>query len=1595
MDVNGGKLDFTATLDNSQIVAAIEETIKRVQGLSDGTASAGEIMQEAFDGMEDSVVNAVKNIQSAIDANTAKIQEHAAKIIDLGNEYAAAMSSGDTALANEKEQLVNALLKEQDALVKENAELEERKAVIAENTVKLRETREEMTKNSDAQATLRQRIKEVKDEMAALVLQSQQEGVQLDENTGRYAELRDELGQLSDVQADLAQQAKILSNDEARIAGVINGLSGLMGGFSAVTGAVSLFAGENENLQKVMTKLQSVMAITIGLQQVQQTLNKDSAFRLTTLANIKKWWGEVEAKANAQSAASTTVDTAAKNTNTSAVNKNTAALAKNKLQRESEKLALLQSKLATEQKTLADLKNARGIDALNAKITAKGNIERLNTAIGKQQIVVSNAQAVATTAAGTAATRTAGAFKLLGTAIKSIPGIGWILAGAGLLIGMITKVIGKIKETRAAIDEMNTKIAEGATEPVSKLQELQVQWNNLGDDLEKKKKFVNENKKAFQDLGVEVNNVKDAENILINNTDAFVNAQMARAKAMALNEKAQEKTKELLKAQADLETTPKQIERTVIHRSTGTYTSYMTDNPAYDRASTKVENLKSEIKNLYQQIVDENNKAAKELENAGIKAANNAATTTVTNTTKNVSETAEQTLSKQLAATKARYEQFYAWINSGDKDTQAAARTEFADLVQQGNNYLDYLKNQRTALIEAIGSNKATEEQAAQMRVLNEQIAQETKETVLSQFEAQLQSEIQGAQSLVDMLDIIKRKREELEDGEKPTVEMSEEDKERLKQLGVEMEEQFNGNVDLLHRKMIDAQNLIQKGWEEAGDGIATLYSSLYDEDIFENGVQTQLLITPILPNGDVLSPEELDDYVYNELSGAENILDADRLGLVIHVGDGAEDGFHLHELQEEYYDIVQFWQTVDADMRKKMQASLNEASSNATERVKTLLNQYRSFADQLVDIDKKYFDDAKALEFLIANAATEEEKARLTAALEERKKAYDKERKDIQDKELQTLIATSDAYQALFNNAQKMSKQMLKSILRDAEQLRDYVEGKTTELPVGVSKELADKLKKSPEDLKELYDQILELQMKINSESGYPFANLIQGFKNLSASSKAAKKAAEETDAAAKKAAQDQADALKASGISDIIKGANEAVGALGSLGQQLIELGENIDDSGIKNLGSQISGMSQIISSALTGFASGGEIGMAVSVGITLINGLAEALFNATSSADKTEKALEQFRRQVELLNITLNEDNYSNAFGIRRFAMLTDAIKYARQALDDYNAAVNASYEGEDWGWFQRGFMSMWSQLSEQDAIDRGLTALQGMQVATNDPNWAQRFFLGQDEEYKSLADVAPQLWNEDGSFNAENARAFLESYELLTDEQRDAIQNAIDLHDKYEENIKALREYIEEVFGYLADDAIESLTDAIIHGGDAWETWKQKGSKAIEAIGEQLMYELFLATEFDKLQKKLEGIYTSNADPVEAQKLATKALEEFFNQSEGMMNAAQQFGEDWKRLAAQHGFNIWSEEDGGATSFSGAVKTVSETTASIISGQMNAMRVNQVAANDMLRQQLLTLNAIKTDTAYLRSIDNRLRNIESAASGGAYQHRIIHQ
>lgn len=104
--------------------------------------------------------------------------------------------------------------------------------------------------------------------------------------------------------------------------------------------------------------------------------------------------------------------------------------------------------------------------------------------------------------------------------------------------------------------EVNKQMAESSGsygDQVAQLRALQLQWNQLGDDLKAKTEFVNNNREAFDKLGVAITTVADADNLFIQNTDAFIEAMNLRAQANAANELATQKYKDALIARQEAE----------------------------------------------------------------------------------------------------------------------------------------------------------------------------------------------------------------------------------------------------------------------------------------------------------------------------------------------------------------------------------------------------------------------------------------------------------------------------------------------------------------------------------------------------------------------------------------------------------------------------------------------------------------------------------------------------------------------------------------------------------------------------------------------------------------------------------------------------------------------------------------------------------------------------------------------------------------------------------------------------------------------------------------------------------------------------------
>jgi GH24 family phage-related lysozyme (muramidase) len=281
MNIQGGGLSFEISGSNDKLLSVLNESKKAIQNFSTAAISGGKGIDRAFENAAAAIEKGFADIDRIVDTNKASLAKLQEEYKRLSSEAAKAFSEARDAdyrryieaaknIQSEitlREKLINEAQASADQLLQEEKALKKQK-----------ETAE---KNVSTQISLRTQLRNVREELALLEANGQR-------GTEAFKKLQQEAGRLTDAIGDATTQARIFSHDNRGLQGMISGLSGVVGAFSAAQGAVALFAGENEDLQKVMLKVQSLMSITIGLQQVANTINKDSAFMLTTVAKAKE-----------------------------------------------------------------------------------------------------------------------------------------------------------------------------------------------------------------------------------------------------------------------------------------------------------------------------------------------------------------------------------------------------------------------------------------------------------------------------------------------------------------------------------------------------------------------------------------------------------------------------------------------------------------------------------------------------------------------------------------------------------------------------------------------------------------------------------------------------------------------------------------------------------------------------------------------------------------------------------------------------------------------------------------------------------------------------------------------------------------------------------------------------------------------------------------------------------------------------------------------------------------------------------------------------------------------------------------------------------
>jgi tape measure domain-containing protein len=200
---------------------------------------------------------------------------------------------------------------------------------------------------------------------------------------------------------------------------------------------------------------------------------------------------------------------------------------------------------------------------------------------------------------------------------------------------------------------------------------------------------------------------------------------------------------------------------------------------------------------------------------------------------------------------------------------------------------------------------------------------------------------------------------------------------------------------------------------------------------------------------------------------------------------------------------------------------------------------------------------------------------------------------------------------------------------------------------------------------------------------------------------------------------------------------------------------------------------------------------------------------------------------------------------------------------------------------------------------------------------------------------------------------------------------------------EDTINKMRE---DILGMDVSSAAKDLGSAIIDaftaGEDAAAAWGKKVDAIVgDVIRKMLIQKLIEQPVGSIINKYMAKWVDGDGNFLGIDSVITSAIamgNELTAIGPGLSAALGALPEDIKKYITGD-----AAEGSNRTALSGAVKSVSEDTAGIISGQMNAMRINQIESISIIRQQLLSLNQIAINTDNLNGI---LSAMNTLVNGG---------
>jgi hypothetical protein len=930
---------------------------------------------------------------------------------------------------------------------------------------------------------------------------------------------------------------------------------------------------------------------------------------------------------------------------------------------------------------------------------------------------------------------------------------------------------------------------------------------------------------------------------------------------------------------------------------------------------------------------------------------------------------------------------FIAAINAGIEKLSPAAEKLYTALTPDELN----AKAEKARQEAENAAKKAASDQERNLKELTKQL-QKLRDDAL---QAEVDSMKEGTAKKLAQIDLDYQKRARaIQEAEKKLLELQEKEidaqykndtsSERFL-AGQQMIAQYKGNVNHLARPLVEAAELVKKGWEDAGEGIATVFSSQYGI-LDAKGKVTEILVTPILPNGDILSPQELEDYIYTQLEGAQNILAADTKGLVIATNVAADGsaGEKYHELQEVYYadnikaaEGVRIYTEALKEFNKEQRnedwdaAFLSEAGIENTEeylnkQLQAWNEYYMKYGTLLEKIQatKSYYDKKiSETEDAGAVAALEAEKNAALATLEVEGGTFVD---DLVGKTEEYITRIKDEIKAAISALEGEYNKLPSSDSKQGEQIRNQINVLRAQLSAlqRMDPVSDDEHSESFKKWQKLYNTLTKIEGQFNDigeAAGGAMGEVISTASKITTSS-----------------------LQMINSIKTLAESSAEGIEATGEAAATTIQKVE------------RASVILAIIQAALQ-----------------IIQSIASLLGDTETSMERNIREAQELNEELRVMNerARLNADIFSTIFGEDAFGSYTNNVKALSDALNDYQATMDKITKRGKEQYTEIGNNTGLANLLKTDFVWESVS-----ESVANMMNQVRHSTWFRDAKYKKLKDVVPELFEESGVLNMQALKEFVEgnsdTFKHLSKENQTYLKELVNNWETYEEAVKAANDYLNGLFGDLGSTITDALVDSFEKGINAADAFGEAAGDMLKNLAKQVLYTATIAPAIEDAQKKIDeinrdaglsdeqrfdalaGVVGDLLDDVMAQQQLGQELWDRLQQ------AAEERGIDWDEGAASQqatsrGFQTMSQDTGDelngrftdiqgkVTDIRGYVMAQTQSIIGLLTSMANietAMYACVQVNNELLRYAVMTYMEIVEINGSTKNIDKTLVRIE---------------